>query len=648
MMVANSFFSLFFLLFMQTGVPLGLPPLPEDPALARVAPEQCVWYFSWSGVAEPDPKSKNQTEQLIAEPEVRRFVAQLGKALGDALQKGAPPTPQGKVLGAEGPKLIHALLTHPTALFISHVAVGPNGPDVSGGAIVSTGDQTEEIKAALENIEHTLLPTATAPGEAGWHKLPMPPGMPLVQWGFRGKYLMLGIGAGSADGIVSRGKGQPPAWLIKIKERLPVERASTVHYLNVKTVVTVAEPMMGGPGATAIVAALGLGNVEQFANVTGLDGTGYVSKSWLQVAGEPSGLLSAVGPEPLTAADLAPIPQDASFAVTARIHSAQVWSAILAGINKVDPSAGAQAAAGIKQAEAAVGFRFKEDLLDTLGDSWCVYNSPGEGGLFITGLTIVVPVKDHDRLAKTNDRLVQLARAAADAQRATPLPRFSRRPGTEIRETTFQAQKIFSFSSIGSELPFAPAWCVTDNQLILSLSAQNIRAILARDPAAKSLAAVSSVAERLKNDSPVLLTYQDSAAMWKLTYPVLQMVATSMFAEMQRAGLDLDPSILPSLPSMLRHIEPAASTLAREKEGLVYVSRRTSPVDISLVSLLPVWFGFVFARAEPSFDAPRTVPESAEAAPEPAAQPAPGQEIPLRSQNTEKPVPPDKPLRQNP
>ena len=78
------------------------------------------------------------------------------------LQKGAPPTPQGKVLGAEGPKLIHALLTHPTALFISNVAIGPNGPDISGGAIVSTGGETDEIKASLEKIEHILLPTADA------------------------------------------------------------------------------------------------------------------------------------------------------------------------------------------------------------------------------------------------------------------------------------------------------------------------------------------------------------------------------------------------------------------------------------------------------------------------------------------------------
>ena len=39
-----------------------------------------------------------------------------------------------------------------------------------------------------------------------------------------------------------------------------------------------------------------------------------------------------------------------------------------------------------------------EDVLQSLGDTWCVYNSPGEGGLVITGLTAVVPVTDRERL----------------------------------------------------------------------------------------------------------------------------------------------------------------------------------------------------------------------------------------------------------
>jgi len=44
-------------------------------------------------------------------------------------------------------------------------------------------------------------------------------------------------------------------------------------------------------------------------------------------------------------------------------------------------------------------------LLKSLGDSWCVYNSPGEGGLVLTGLTAVVSVRDADRLAKVQQRL---------------------------------------------------------------------------------------------------------------------------------------------------------------------------------------------------------------------------------------------------
>ena len=33
------------------GVPLGVPPLPEDPALSKIAPEECLLYFSSAGNA---------------------------------------------------------------------------------------------------------------------------------------------------------------------------------------------------------------------------------------------------------------------------------------------------------------------------------------------------------------------------------------------------------------------------------------------------------------------------------------------------------------------------------------------------------------------------------------------------------------------
>jgi hypothetical protein len=293
--------------------------------------------------------------------------------------------------------------------------------------------------------------------------------------------------------------------------------------------------------------------------------------------------------------------------------------------------------------EAVLGFRIKEDLLDTLGDSWCMYNSPGEGGLFITGLTIVVPLKNHDRLVTTNNHLVQMARLAAGAVQMTRPDPFSRRQTMEIKETTFQGQKIFSLNSNGMGTVFVPAWCVTDTHLILSLSSQNIRAFLGRDPAAGSLAQLPAVAEKLTADAPVMLTYQDTAGMLKITYPLLQMFATAGFSEMQREGLDLNVSILPSLPSLLRHAEPGMSTLAREKDGLVYVNRRSLPVDLSLTSVIPIWSSWMFMSERPleprAIGGPATIEAPVDAS---------GDLVPSQPVEPEKPAPKAKPTKRPP
>jgi hypothetical protein len=622
-MATTSFGALVLLLFGgQVGVPLGLPPLPEDAVMSSVAPRECLWYFSWSGVGEPDPKSTNQTEQLLAEPEVRDFVRGVGKALATAIRKGAPPTPQGKLLGAEGPNLIHVLLTHPTAAFISKAGIGATGLDIVGGIVVGTGDETDKVKATLEQLETTLLGGAAhdaAGAEAApkWHQIPSPPGVPTIEWGFHGKYLIVGIGDGSAKEIETRSTGKPPEWLVAIKKKLIVERLSTVHYLNVKKVIAAADAIPGFGQVQPVLNILGLGNVQQFANISGLEGTGCVSKSWVRIDGEPSGLFNLFGPEPLTAADLAPIPKDASFAIAARVNASRLWTTNLESVNKIDANSGQQFAAAIKQMEAELGFRLQEDFLQTLGDSWCIYNSPGEGGLLITGLTIVVPVKDHDRLVKTNEQLVQLARKNMPKP-DDRVPSFARR-GVSINDTTFHKQKIFYLNSFGATMPFVLSWCVTDKQLILSLSPQNIRAFLSRDPAAGSLADVPAVAEKLKSAGPLLLTYQDTASMMKITYPILQIFATMGFSEMQREGLDLDGAILPSLASLVRHIEPGMSTLSREKDGLVYTSRQSMPVDPTMSGMLPLLMGFMISmpvKMESSSAAPTIletapVPESA-------------------------------------
>ncbi|HZZ72161.1 MAG TPA: hypothetical protein VFE24_07900 [Pirellulales bacterium] len=583
----------------SVGAPISIPPLPEDPVMSQAAPSDCLWYFSWSGAAEANSKSKNRTEQLFAEPEVKNFCQALNTALKTAIENGAPQDPRGQILAVEGPKLIHHALTHAVTMFISTAQMTPRGPIGQGGIVVGTGEQTEEIKASLEKIETVLLNGAAQPANAKWHKVPQPqPDAQVIEWGFRGKYLVVGFGKGSADDIAARLKGGAvPAWLSDVRKKLPVERVATVHYANVKKIIGMFQPQFG-PDAERLLAALGLSEVQEFAAVSGLDGSDCATKIWLPTAGDLTGLLDVLGPEPVKAADLAPIPRDASFAISARVKPARLLAGFVAGLEKVDANAATEFATQLQQVESVLGFKIKEDLLDALGDSWCIYNSPSEGGLLVTGTTLTVPIKDRTRLLKSNEALIKLIqlnalRGAAGLGNRTPR-------GTSIRETKFKDQTIYYLDVVGEFSPFSVAWCISDKYLIFSLSPQNIRAFLARDAQAGSLADVPRVAEQLKSGHPVLLTYSDTPNVLKTVYPVAQIIVNGLSGMIQREGIDFDGAALPSLAALLKHFDSSVGTLSREKNGLLFTSRQTVGGS-GLVGVMFLGTSFFGLRAEQTF-----------------------------------------------
>ena len=234
-------------------LPLSLPPLPEDPVMSAVAPDDCLWYLTWSGSAKADPTSKNQTEQLLAEEEIQRFGGELERRVGElerrvvaALREHAGG--RDAIAAQEVPKLVKTALTRPAALFVSDFKMGQRGPDIRGGLIINLGEQADDVKASLDRLS-ALLPAP--PNAAGkWQRLPAPEGASLVEWGIEGKYLIVGVGEGSADGIVAREKGTAPKWLEAIRGRLRVERPAMVHYLNIKKILALVQAA-GGPGRGA-------------------------------------------------------------------------------------------------------------------------------------------------------------------------------------------------------------------------------------------------------------------------------------------------------------------------------------------------------------------------------------------------------------
>src|SRR6185295_20416176 len=145
-----SFAGLLFLLFggAFSGLPLAIPPGEFDPVMARVAPQECLFRVGWSGTAEPSAKSPNRTEQLLADPDVRRFVDELSRRLKEALQQGTGRGEQGRKLGEALPKLTHALVTRPAAFFVGRIDASPAGFNVPIGLVVNIGDRQAELESS--------------------------------------------------------------------------------------------------------------------------------------------------------------------------------------------------------------------------------------------------------------------------------------------------------------------------------------------------------------------------------------------------------------------------------------------------------------------------------------------------------------------
>jgi hypothetical protein len=256
---------------------------------------------------------------------------------------------------------------------------------------------------------------------------------------------------------------------------------------------------------------------------------------------------------------------------------------------------------GLRETEKLLGFRIGEDLLQSLGDVWCVYNSPGEGGLVLTGLTAAVPLKDPDRATAAHAKLLAFwnISAAAKAVREDVAPR-SRDRVPLIRHTRFADRTIFTLDAPDRGFPFAPSWCLTDKELIVALFPQNVKAYLSRPAGFQSLAAVPEVAELFRAGSgPVAVGYQDTVELFRLIYPIVQLAANPILHELRREGIDVDVSLLPSAASIGKHLRPAVKAVRRTNDGIEVTVRQSLP-GCGAAALMPMTVGWwLFERHDP-------------------------------------------------
>lgn len=585
-----------------------LPPLPPDDVLARIAPAECLVYLNSAGRAEPSADSTNQIEQFLAEPEVQMAVAhlrtQFQKWKSQNAAGGEPGDLDAEIM-KQGALLLPALLQRPWAFYVAKAAMGPAGVDARGGLVVNLGKDSESLLTAWKKLEQALveksgLPPVTEVELAGgsWRKITLPAPAPAVFWGTRGSYLLLVVGEAEAAELLGRARTEAPAWLTKLRQDLPVPRPAFTTYVGIQGIRQSAEAFGLPPQATQIVQLLGLDAVENYATVLGLDETGVVTRTTLQVAPNATGLFAPSPDKPLTAADLASIPRDAELALVARRDLASTYRTIRELAEKGSPDGGEAVAGGIDQFEQILGLSIEQDLLAALGDTWRVFTSSQEGGSIWTGITIIADVRDEARLQTSLDKLVQLGMAMQGNQRQQ----------VQIATSPYGDATIHYLQGYGLPMPVAPAWTIHQGKLIVGLFPQTVRAHLRRKADAPSLAELPEVKAALEDTDhpPVLITYEDGETLLKLSYPWMQIGWTMIAGQLRGQGVELDAALLPSAAVFHDHSAPGVYVASSTDGDFYTINRTTDPLGgAQLSGAAPVMVALLLPAVQAARDAAR-------------------------------------------
>jgi len=566
------------------GVPLGVPPRAPDPMMTRVAPEQCLYFTTWAGMAEPDPQSGNQTEQLLAEPEVQRMIAELDRAIKAAAEKMAEGGPrEAAMLAEKAPLVAKTLISHAATIYVESVTPTPQGVAIQGALVVDLGDRADEITDFVDRFLDTAPPdVATQVTIEGLDCTQLRLDAPVLPITVTRKddYLMVVIGVDHLPKLLQRAGTPPPQWLTDAQESLAVPRVASFAYADVQPIMKLLTPL-GGAKLQNVVKILDLSDLETLTSVSGLDESGFVSRMRIESADPDSGFGAMISDQPLTAHDLSGIPADSSIALALRMDLGQVLKHGLTMLSEVDPRAGEEVRSGIDQLQQSLGIDIQQDLFPALGNVWTLHAAPSGGGL-AAGWTLTVAWQDAAQARETHQQLLDSVRNAFDNTARAPRIRTFEYEGTTAYMLEVPEQGFF----------VAPSWCLTDSHLVVTLLPQTLKSYLRHTQEGEGSLADHEAVARVLEQGVCSISYQDVRGQFETFYPLLQYGAQVFAHQVQREDFDIDVTKLPSIQAVAPHLLPAVSAARKTDAGFESYMHTTLP-GANLGATAPILAGLL-------------------------------------------------------
>ena len=364
------------------GVPMGIVPGEEDPYLSQIAPEDCYFYASWSGTVPADPE-KNVTEKWIAQEGIQTFWKELfgeykryankevGEGANKIIDKDIDEGNKRESAFYEARPILFKLpeisFTQPCAMFINRVTKD----GVAGNFVVKLGKWEDEIAADMSKVNDQVL------ANRGWeretvHGMDVLVLKKIVRYqdelvlkvGIHKGYLLVAFsfleGEPSFEEIFASEKTPEPKWLTEIKNELPIERRGSIGMIDTGRWLELAKSL---PGAADFDLFDGANRV---GFVTGMDGDGFLARTWIRTEGEMGAFFKAFEGDPLGEEELRAIPADQMVSTVSRLSPEQIYDGIKAFAEST--GSGKEFDEMVSGFEGFAGMTLKEDLLEKVDD----------------------------------------------------------------------------------------------------------------------------------------------------------------------------------------------------------------------------------------------------------------------------------------
>ena len=412
-------------------------------------------------------------------------------------------------------------------------------------------------------------------GGRAWQRLQdAGPDLGPVSWGINDGSFIVAVGPEALESLVRRlgaAGRKPPAWRGALEKRLPLERLSTLTYCNAGEAVRIAKslPSPDRDSFLAFLESSGIGAVETVGAVSGMSAEGVASAFWLGFDGPPAGLFAppATG---IGTKQLARIPADALMAQSWSLDLSALLATALRIAEATEPQAAAEFRTNLERLRAMAGFDLDTHLLKPLGPDWTVLTVPAPGGM-LPNLAVVAGVRDRATFAKTHKALLGILRNAVAANGDVQIA---------IREIPYREHTLFCLEAATPEMPspITPTWCLTADRLVITLSPQLMKSLLARDEAVTGLDGVAEVKQAVAGGDPAFVGLVDPVGLVGTLCSLYELAAPVARGTLRQQGLELDLPQLPPASAIMPFARPQVSTIRHEADGILLASTGTIPL----------------------------------------------------------------------